>query len=447
MAHSFINRFALIVYLGAVNLVAPLAGLLLLPLLLFSRKRRKTLLPRLGFQRYPEAGKLPGAAAQRPLNPVWVHALSVGELFSGVPLIRELRGSLPPRPLYLSVSTLAAHKLATEKLAADVDGLFYFPYDLLLPVYRCLRKVRPALFLLIETDIWPGFLAQLRHQRIPCFLLNARLSPASLRFSRWFSALFLPSFATFTRIYPQSPEESEHFLALGLDTRNIHRAGNLKFDLAGPLPASDAIAQGRRDLGIGEQDPVLLAGSTHSGEEAVLRSVFLALREDYPDLKLIVVPRHPKRAAEVAHLFANDRLTVVLSSRRASARADVVVVDQMGVLGSLYALADVTFVGGSLVKKGGQNPIEPAAAGKPVLFGPDMSDFPEVSRLLLEKGGAIPVQNTDDLLAHCRRLFAAPSLATAIGLKARVVVDKHQGSSRQIAAEIIAFLESAEERE
>lgn len=437
MTNSLTSRFAFLLYMAVINLLAPLVGLLLLPFLLFVGKRRKTLFRRLGFQRYPGNG--------RPaLKPVWVHALSVGELLSCVPLVKELRKSLPPRSLYLSVSTLSAHELAKAKLAPDVDGLFYFPYDLLLPVRRCLRRIHPVLFLLIETDIWPGFLAETRRLGIPCFLLNARLSPASFRFSRSLSALFLPAFDTFARIYPQSSEERERFLALGLDALRMHPGGNLKFDLAAPLPSPQAIAELRLNLTIRNTDRVLLAGSTHPGEETVLKSAFLSLRRDYPELKLIVVPRHPKRAAEVERLFARDGLSVVLFSRRSSSRADVTVVDRLGLLADLYALADVAFVGGSLVAKGGQNPIEPAAAGKPVLFGPDMTDFPEASRLLLKGGGAIRVRNTSDLVEHCRRLLADRDLAAAVGTRARAVVDAHQGLSKRIAEEIVAFLETAE---
>jgi 3-deoxy-D-manno-octulosonic-acid transferase len=437
MTNPLSSRFALLMYLAVINLLVPLVGLLVLPFLLFIRKRRKTVFQRLGFQRYPQTG---GSA----LKPVWVHALSVGELLSCVPLLKELRRSLPPRSLYLSVSTLSAHEIALEKLSADVDGLFYFPYDLLIPVHRCLRRVQPVLFLLIETDIWPGYLAEMRRLRIPCFLLNARLSSASFRFSRSLSALFLPAFDSFARIYPQSSEEGERFLALGLEARKICRAGNLKFDLAGPLPSSEAIAELRRSLVIKEKDQVLLAGSTHPGEEAVLRSAFLTLRQDHPELKLIIVPRHPKRAVEVERLFAGDELKVVLLSQRSPSEPDVIIIDRMGLLADLYAMADVTFVGGSLVAKGGQNPIEPAAAGKPVLFGPDMTDFPEVSRLLVETGGAIRVHNKDDLIMHCRRLLADRDLAAALGKQARSVVDAHQGMSRRLASEILAFLETVE---
>jgi 3-deoxy-D-manno-octulosonic-acid transferase len=293
---------------------------------------------------------------------------------------------------------------------------------------------------LIETDIWPGFLAELRRLRVPCFLLNARLSPASFRFSRLLSPLLVPAFDTFARIYPQSPEEAQRFLELGLETRKIHPAGNLKFDLADPLPSLATVRERRRGLGIGEAARVILAGSTHPGEEAILRTAFLVLRHQYPQLKLVVAPRHPHRAAEVERLFRNDILRVVRTSERPVPEAEVIVVDQLGLLGSLYAVADVAFVGGSLVNKGGQNPIEPAAAGRPILFGRDMSDFPEVSRLLLESGGAIQVRNPDDLIEHCGRLLADRHLADEAGAQARTVVDQHQGASARIAADITVFL-------
>ena len=434
MPQTLATRLALSLYMAFINVMAPLAVLPFLPFLLLIRKRRKTIFRRLGFQSYPGSYK-------SPIRPVWIHALSVGELLSTVPLIKELRAKLPSRPLYLSVSTLAAHEIAAEKTGAYVDGLFYFPYDLLLPVRRCLHRIRPALFLLIETDIWPGFLAQVRHRRIPCFLLNGRLSPASFRISRLLSVLFVPAFNTFARIYPQSPEEAERFLGLGMEAQKIHRTGNLKFDLAGALPSPETVAKLRRDLGLDREDRVLLAGSTHAGEEAMLRSTFLALRQHCPELKLVIVPRHPHRAAEVQGLFGNDPVRVFRLTQGARSPADVIVVDVMGLLSILYALADVAFVGGSLVGKGGQNPIEPAAAGKPVLFGPDMSDFPDVSRLLIEAGGAIQVQNMAELLEQCGRLFEDRELAKTMGRRARAIVDEHQGASQKIAADIAAFLE------
>jgi 3-deoxy-D-manno-octulosonic-acid transferase len=435
MHQRLTSRVALGFYLAAINLLAPLALLPLMPFVLLIRKRRKTFFPRLGFQTYP-------GGDQAPVRPIWVHALSVGELLSSLPLIKELRAKMPARPLVLSVSTLAAHELATEKVGAHVDGLFYFPYDLLYPMRRCLKTIRPELFLLIETDIWPGFLAQVRRLRVPCFLVNGRLSSPSFRFSRMLSALFVPAFNSFSRIYPQSAEEAKRFLDLGVEVQKIRRSGNLKFDMVSAPPSSDMITELRRSLGLGDEDRVLLAGSTHPGEEALLRTTFLTLRQHLPHLKLIIVPRHPDRATEVVRLFGHDPLRVVRFSRAPQTQVDVIVVDRMGLLDGLYALAEVAYVGGSMVRKGGQNPIEPAAAGRPVLFGADMSDFPEISRLLIEAGGAIQVKNPTELLEQCTRLFVDRGLGEAMGMRARAVVDKHRGASNTIVAEVETFLQT-----
>jgi 3-deoxy-D-manno-octulosonic-acid transferase len=285
---------------------------------------------------------------------------------------------------------------------------------------------------------------EMRHLGTPCFLLNGRLSSRSLELSRLFSALFTPALKTFVRIYPQSPEEAKRFVSLGVERHKLFSAGNLKFDLRDPLPSSQMIAELRHGLGVGEEDFVLLAGSTHPGEEALLRSTFLTVRQRHPELKLIIVPRHPERAGEIQRLFAGDPLRVALSSKGSSAEADVTIVDRMGLLSGLYALADVAFVGGSLVRKGGQNPIEPATAGKPVLFGPDMSDFPEVSKLLLEAGGAIRIHNSSDLTEQCARLLADRELAREMGIRAGNAVSQHQGASQRLAGEIVAFLQALE---
>lgn len=439
MGHPILSRICLLAYLAVFNLLAPPVLLPCLPFLLLIRKRRKTIFQRLGFESYPTSDR-------STAKPVWVHALSVGELLSCVPLIRELRDHLPGKRLLLSVSTLTAHEIAAEKLGVYVDGLFYFPYDFLPAVRKCVDRVRPALFLLVETDIWPGFLAEMRRNAIPCLLLNARLSPRSLQFSRMISHLLLPAFDTFQRIYPQSAEEAKRFVSLGLKPEKIQRPGNLKFDLAGGFPSPELIMGMRQSLNIRDEDRVLLAGSTHPGEEVMLRSAFIDLRQCSPGLKLVIVPRHPDRAAEIERLFHHDSFGVRLLSQGVPPHTDVIVVDCMGLLGSLYALADVAFVGGSLVKKGGQNPIEPAAAGKPVLFGPDMSDFPDVSRILIEAGGAIQVQDARELTEQCARLLGKPELAMEIGRRARFAVVEHQGISRTLAADIAAFLDRIEAR-
>jgi len=202
------------------------------------------------------------------------------------------------------------------------------------------------------------------------------------------------------------------------------------------LPADEACTALQQELNIPPGSRVMIAGSTHPGEEDVIRSVFLRLRKEFPPLRLIIVPRRPERGDEVANVFRNDGVQVALLSQLKRSPPVVVVVDRMGYLSRLYALADIAVVGGSFVPKGGQNPIEPAACGKPVLFGPDMHDFPDVSRWLVEAGGAAQVRNEQELFAECRRLLADPQQARVMGDRARGVVTANQGTTARIVADI-----------
>jgi 3-deoxy-D-manno-octulosonic-acid transferase len=418
------------------NVLLPLILLLAAPLLLLKEKRRRTLLPRLGFQRYPEFA--PGTPA-----PVWVHALSVGELLSVVPLIQRLRAELGGRPLVVSVSTYAARGLAESRLVGDSDGLVYFPFDLAYAYRRCFARIRPALFVLIETDIWPGYLTFFRQRGVPCLLLNGRLSPRSFRRLQHWWCLFGPALRTFARIFAQSPLEAERFAALGIERERLGVPGNLKFDACVARPTEEEILALRAELGYQPADRILLAGSTHRGEEEVLQRAFLKLREEFADLKLISVPRHPERGAEVRSLFASDTLRTALLTERTTPAPDVLVVNRLGYLNRLYSLATVAFVGGSLVPKGGQNPIEPAMAGKPVLFGPDMDDFPDVAPALVEGGGAFQIRGEEELIAKCRKLLQEPQLANDIGARARAVVESHAGITARLVAEIMERLRCA----
>ena len=402
------------------------------PLWVFNSKRRKTLFKRLGWQQYPRR-----QPSHR--NPVWVHAVSIGELLSAGSLIESLRRETGERPLYLSVSTLSAFTLATERFSRSSDGCFYFPYDVPFAVNRCLEKINPALVVFIETDIWPGFLADVRRNAVPCLLVNGRLSPESFRTYRAVSALFKPAFNTFCSIYPQSAGEADRFLALGADPARLRTPGNLKFDAAPPVPNDAPLAALREEFRILTPSPVLIAGSTHSGEEEILLSCFLRLRRKFPTLRLILVPRHPGRGSEIVELFQRDGVDATLFSRL-NRSTPVIVVDRLGYLSRLYALADIAVIGGSFVPRGGQNPIEPAACGKPVLFGPDMHDFPDVSKWLLEAGGAILANNEEDLYAACDRLLTDPEKAAAMGRHGRRVVTVHQGTTARIVQDIVSIL-------
>lgn len=401
---------------------------ILFPLWLFSAKRRATLFKRLGWQPYPPSKPTFG-------KPVWIHALSIGELLSAGSLIQSLRRELGDRPMYLSVSTASAFAMAQDRFSRFCDGIFYFPYDVTFAVDRCLDAVDPALIVLVETDIWPGFLNEVRRRRISCVLVNGRLSPDSFRLYRGLRLLFQSSFNTFDGIYPQSAGEAQRFLALGIAPDRLRHRGNLKFDVAASVPDRTVMAALQQEFFVSSDSRILIAGSTHPGEEEIVRSCFLRLRSRFPTLRLIIVPRRPDRGAEVLQLFQQDGTEVVLASRQ-SHSTPVVVVDRMGYLSRLYALADVAVVGGSFVPQGGQNPIEPAACGKPVLFGPDMHDFPDVAAWLLKAGGAIQAENERDLFAACDRMFSDPEEARVMGERARGVVAEHLGATERVVRDL-----------
>jgi 3-deoxy-D-manno-octulosonic-acid transferase len=426
------QRIVLGIYRAGFTLAVLLYMVLLFPVWVLTTKRRKTLLKRLGWQDYPRA-------VRSSHKPVWIHALSVGEVLSAGSLIEQVRRAIGDRPLYLSVSTLSAYAIATERFSRFCDGLFYFPYDVVFSVTRCLNQVEPALFVLVETDLWPGFLAELRRRQIPCLLVNGRLSRESFRAYRFLRILFEPALNTFRWVYPQSTGEAERFLALGLDPARLRSTGNLKFDVALSIPGEDALAALRQELNIPSDSRVVIAGSTHPGEEDMIRSVFLRLRQEFPHLRLILVPRRPERGTEVLSLFRNDGVEASLLSQPKGLLPVVVVVDRMGYLSRLYALADVAVVCGSFVPKGGQNPIEPAACGKPILFGPDMHDFPDVSRWLLDAGGAVQIRSEQELYDECRRLLADPQQARIVGDRARRVVTDNQGTTEKIVQDIVSL--------
>jgi len=398
------------------------------PLWLFSAKRRATLFKRLGWQPYPQSKPSSG-------KPVWIHALSIGELLSAGSLIESLRCELRDRPLYLSVSTASAFAMAQDRFLRFCDDIFYFPYDVAFAVARCLDAVDPALIVLIETDIWPGFLDDIRRRRIPCVLVNGRLSPDSFRLYRGLRFLFQSSFNTFDGIYPQSAGEAERFLAIGVAPDRLCHHGNLKFDVAASAPDPTVVAALQQQFFVSPDSRILIAGSTHPGEEEIVRSCFLRLRGRFPTLRLIIVPRRPDRGPEVLQLFQQDGTEAALASRL-NRSTPVVVVDRMGYLSRLYALADVAVVGGSFVPQGGQNPIEPAACGKPVLFGPDMHDFPDVAAWLLKAGGAVQAENERDLFAACNRLLSDPEQARVMGERARQVVAEHLGTTERVVRDL-----------
>ncbi|NVL89759.1 MAG: 3-deoxy-D-manno-octulosonic acid transferase, partial [Desulfobacterales bacterium] len=341
-------------------------------------KRRATVLKRLypGF-RVPRFRK----------RPIWIHTLSVGEVLSAITLIKAIKEQYPDRALVCSVSTRSGYQVATKSLSKKADLIFFFPYDFLWVVRRFIRRINSVLFLLVETDLWPNFLHEMKRRQVPTILVNGRLSPRSFSGYKLLSFFMRPVFSGMSVVCAQSKLDAQRFEAVGTPAEKIKITGNIKFDQKIDLLSDEEIDTVRKSMKIKPGSKIFLAGSTHEGEESILVDVFSRLKKSFNELVLVIVPRDPKRAKAVYRLFVSSGHTVALMTdlKKISSTAsfDVIVVDAMGTLRRLYALADIAFVGGSLVKRGGQNPLEPAAFARPVIFGPDMNDFYSIAEMLI----------------------------------------------------------------
>lgn len=393
---------------------------LLLPLILTTGKRRRTVLGRSGLR--PEIP--PPAPGERR---IWIHALSVGEVLSIAPLVTAFRRRHPREPVVFTASTLTGLAMARERIGPHVDGVGLFPYDLILSVRRVANRVGPRMVIMAETDLWPGFLHEMDRRGVPVVLVNGRLSDRSFSGYRRFRSFFGPLFSRFKRVCAQSAEDARRFRKLGTPADRVRVTGNLKFDQPRPDASPAALDDLRGSLGLPSDRRILVAGSTHPGEEALLAAALQTLRRSFPDLLCIVAPRHPGRAGEVAAIFREKGLSLGRLSAGGGG-PDGLVVDRMGLLARLYGLAQVAFVGGSLIPFGGHNPLEPAALARPVIFGPHMHAFREISERLLAAGGALRVTDVRSLAEAVAGLLEDPRRAARIGRQGRAVVEAHQGA-------------------
>jgi 3-deoxy-D-manno-octulosonic-acid transferase len=422
-------------YNFVLHLALAAAAPVLLPLILLIPRRRRTVLQRLGLADRPPRMPVRADAHQRP---VWVHALSVGEVISAVPLVRQLARELKGRKIVFSVSTLTGFQIAQQQLPAAVSALFFFPYDLPFSIRRTVDRVRPGIVVIVESDLWPNFLTYLTDHGVPVVLVNARLSEKSLRGYGRFPLFTRRVLGRLAAVCTQSRRDAARFRALGVPWQRLAVTGNLKFDQPAPALSAEQAAGWRRRLFLPQGVPTIVAGSTHPGEEELLLAAFSKLKADLPEARLIVAPRKPERAAEVVRLFQTAGLRAHalgdLAGQNHSAPWAVAVVDTLGLLRTLYALADISVIGGSFTPLGGHNPLEPAACAKPVIFGRDMSNFSEVSRLLLAAGGAAQVLDAPGLYRQAADLLKDPLRARKMGQQAAAVFNANKGAVKRTVA-------------
>ena len=377
-------------------------------------------------------------------SPIWVHAVSVGEVQAAAALVIALRRRYPQTPLLVTTFTPTGAARA-RTLFRDVADVRYLPFDLPGSVHRFLDRARPRLAIIMETELWPNLYRQCRLRRIPLVIASARLSRRSTDRYRRLGALFKETVAGGVVVAAQGEGDAERFRALGAPADRTHITGNLKFDLTLP---PDTIQRGtalREQYAPGR--PIWVAGSTHGGaeEEAVLEA-HKRIRAVHAGALLVLAPRHPNRFDEVAAWLERQGFALVRRSESAPERApreetSVLLLDTLGELLYLYAAADVAFVGGSLAPIGGHNLLEPAALGLPVLTGPNNSNAEDVARLLLECGAAEIVRDGAALGSRVAELLSDGELRAQMGNRGRAAVDHNRGALARLLALIESLLD------
>jgi 3-deoxy-D-manno-octulosonic-acid transferase len=371
-------------------------------------------------------------------RPIWVHAVSVGETLAAVPLVRALQGRHPGSPVLMTTTTPTGSERVRAAFGDSVRHV-YAPYDLPGVVRRFLHRVRPRLVIVMETELWPNLYQALRARGIPLLVVNARLSPRSAAGYRRLGRLTRATIRCIDVIAAQSAADAERYAALGAASSQVVTTGNIKFDLS---LAEDLVQAGRSlRLELGAERPAWIAASTHEGEEAQILVAHRQLLARWPDLLLILVPRHPERFDRVAMLCGEQGFSVARRSwREVRPDAQIYLGDTMGELMRLYAAADAAFVGGSLVPVGGHNLLEPAALGLAPISGPHLFNFQQIGQLLTDAETLLVAHDAAELAARIERLLADPAERRSAGRRARAVVEANRGALERTLALIGRYL-------
>lgn len=411
---------------------------LLLPLVLLRLLWRARRAPAYAHRWRERFGWIAPRATRRPA--IWVHAVSVGETLAAVPLLRQLLQHYPSHDLVVTTTTPTGSERVRAVFGEQVLHV-YGPYDLPSCVGRFLTRVRPRLAIIMETELWPNTLLACRARGIPVLVANARLSERSARGYARVAGMTRAMLGAVSCIAAQTEADAARFVALGAAPERLAVTGNIKFDLSIDAAQRERARIWHERWRAGGQRPVLLAASTHPGEDELLLEALALLLVQIPDLLLVLVPRHPERFAPVRQL-AERRFNVQLHSAAepVAATTAVLVGDTMGEMAALLGASDLVFMGGTWVERGGHNLIEPAAWGRPQLCGPSLFNFAEVSRLLLEAGGLRVVQNPADLAQAAVELLRNPEAAERMGAAGRRIADANRGALQRLQVQVAALL-------
>lgn len=373
-------------------------------------------------------------------RPIWIHAVSVGEVMASLPLIKAIKEEHPDKSLVLSTVTDTGNLIARER-AEEVDAIIYLPFDISLSVKGALKKVRPVIFILIETEIWPNLLRYLNKEGIPSLIINGRVSKRSFKGYIRIRPFMRDVLRNISAFGMQTPSDGERIRAIGADSTKIEVIGNIKFDQPFSQNSLD-LERLRKSYGI-EDKRLFMAGSTHEGEEEIILDAFREVRRRFQDLILLIAPRHIERVGRIEGMLKDMSITFKRRTElieKGLDDASVIILDTIGELAQIYSIATVVFIGGSLVPVGGHNILEPAVHSKPILFGQYMGNFEDIALTFLEKGAARQVFNSSQLARDMEFLLSNIDVARSMGENALKVVEENKGAVKRSLRMIERFL-------
>jgi 3-deoxy-D-manno-octulosonic-acid transferase len=384
---------------------------------------------------------------------IWFHAASLGEVKVLSTIVPQVKRKHPEYKLVVSTMTKTGKREA-ERILQQVELVFFMPVDLKRFVSRALKRIQPVALILVETEIWPNLIREAKRYGSVVALINGRISENSLRRYLLLKKLFKQTLSHFDLLCMQSEEYKDRMTRLGASRDKTQITGNMKFDRLLLASESPDIKEMKRKMFIGDNRLVLIGGSTRQGEEDILVGVFKKLKEEYRNLIFILAPRHLDRLKQVENILIQHGIGYIRRSQLAAIylkghpEADsplddhpMILLDTMGELSKLYSMAEVAFVGGSLVPVGGHNLLEPAIHGVPVLFGPHVEHFKEEAGILIDSGGGIKVENEEELHLNLSQLLADERRRTSMGEKAKEAIRKRTGVAEKTTDLIFSFLE------
>ena len=372
-------------------------------------------------------------AAVAHKNCIWIHGASVGEIVATSPLVKEIRKAMPDAKILVSAVTTGGYNMA-HQIIPEADAIIYFPLDLPFVSESFVKRIMPRIFMPVETELWPNFLRAIKLRRIPVMMVNGRISDKSVKSYRYLFGILADMMGSVTRFCMQSSIDAEYIAHLGAEKRRIFVTGNTKFDQTYAEVTPADLKQYKEELGLGEDYPVIVAGSTHPTEEETLFQSFREILKEFPNARLIIAPRKPGRVHEISKLAEKYNLSIGLRSALKAMsnprpRYQVVIIDTIGELGRIYAVGDAVFVGGSLIKHGGHNVLEPAAHAKPIIVGPSMSNFKDSFALLSKVGACVQIKDGKELTAEFLKIFKDDALRKKMGDASLQVIKENRGAA------------------